>query len=321
MLKVLYLPLNDLSNVQQATYDAWNNVGVKLEIYDFHRVWLTTKKREAVSEGFLNIVKSFQPKLIHMQIQFTGLLDVETLNKARKLSPGVIITNWTGDCRAMPDSSFIKLSHGCDYSLISSTGQIPVYQKAGCKNVKYWQIGYDPKVFFPKNYTSFKYDISFAANHYGHFPDSGIRHLIVNSLYQKYKEKFGLFGSGHSVPSQSVPMPQTNEIYNSSVCALSISHFNDVSHYFSDRLLTCLASGRPTISWNFPKYDSYFVNGQDLFIVNSFEEIDSAINYCKNNPQKANQIGKNGYKKVLMEHTYTSRIIELLDILNLTELI
>ena len=318
MLKVLYLPLNDFTNVQQAMYDAWNDVGVNLKIYDFHRVWLTTKNKTSVSDGFLNAVKEFKPKLIHMQIQFTGLLSKDILQQARALSPGVIITNWTGDCRAVPDAGFINLSGGCDYSLISSTGQIDKYKSAGCMNVKYWQIGYDPKVFFPKNYSNFKYDISFAANHYGHFPDSHLRKNIVDSLYNKYKEKFGIFGSGHGVPAKVVPMSETNEIYNSSICTLSISHFNDVSHYFSDRLLTCLASGRPTICWNFPNYESYFVDGQDLFIANSFEEIDSIINYCKNNPEKANEIGENGYRKVLMEHTYKSKVIELLGILNLS---
>ena len=317
MLKVLYLPLNDLSNTQQATYDAWNNVGVDLKIYDFHKIWLKTKSKEIVAKGFLNAVNEFKPKLIHMQIQFTGLLSKDILREARELSPGVIITNWTGDCRANPDPGFVALSEGCDYSLISSTGQINKYKDAGCKNVKYWQIGYDPKVFFPKNYSNFKYDVSFAANHYNHFPESPLRKEIINSLYYKYKERFGIFGFGHSIPSKSIPMPETNEVYNSSICALSISNFNDVAHYFSDRLLTCLASGRPTICWNFPNYESYFVDGQDLIIVNSFNEINGAIEFCKNNPEKANEIGKNGYKKVLMEHTYTSKIMELLNILNL----
>ncbi len=317
MLKVLYLPLNDSNNVQQATYDAWNEVGVKLQIFDFNRVYLTTKNKNSVIEGFLRAVKEFQPKLIHMQIQFTGLLSVDALQKARQLSPGVIITNWTGDCRANPDQSFVKLSAGCDYSLISSTGQISLYQNAGCKNVKYWQIGYDPKLYFPKNYTSFKYDISFAANHYGNFPASNLRQKTAEFLYQKYKDRFGLFGRNYSVPSRFVPMPQTNEIYNSSVCTLSISHFNDVAHYFSDRLLICLAAGRPVICWDFPDYDSYFVNGQDLFIAKSIDEVHSIVEYCKNNPDKATEVGKNGYRKALKEHTFTSKIIELLDMLNL----
>lgn len=321
MLKVLYLPLNDNNTVQQATYDAWHNAGVKLEIYDFNRIWLNSKRRESVNEGFLKAVRTFQPKLIHMQLQFSGLLSVEVLNEARKLSPGVVITNWTGDCRAHADGGFCKISNGCDYSLISSTGQLSLYQNSGCKNVKYWQIGYDPKLYHPKNYNSFKYDISFAANHYGNFPASSLRSQVAHSLYTRYKEKFGLFGRNYSVPSKFIPMPQTNEVYNSSVCVLSISHFNDVAHYFSDRLLMCLASGRPVISWDFPNYDSYFVDGQDLFIAKSIEDIHSIIQFCKNNPDKALEVGKNGHRKVLMEHTFTSKILELINMLNLSHLL
>jgi spore maturation protein CgeB len=322
MLKVLYLPLNDQGSVQQATYDAWNNVGVKLEIYDFNKVWSTSRNKAAVNDGFLKAVRAFQPKLIHMQLQFSGLLSVEVLNEARRLSPGVVITNWTGDCRAYADSGFCKISHGCDYSLISSTGQLDMYKNGGCKNVHYWQIGYDPKLYFPKNYTSFKYDISFTANHYGNFPASSLRGQAAHTLYNKYKERFGLFGRGYNIPNaRFIAMPQTNEVYNSSTTVLSISHFNDVSHYFSDRLLMCLASGRPVISWNFPNYDSYFVDGQDLFIANSIDDIVSIVQYCKNNPDKAKEVGKNGHRKVLIEHTYTSKILELINMVNLSHLL
>ena len=313
MFKVLYLPLGN----QQSTIDAFIESGVNLEVFDFLSFSEKNKDKNSLANEFLKIVKSFQPKLIHTQAQFTGLFNSATFKKAKEICPGVIITNWTGDCREKPDKSYIELSQGCDYSLISSTGQIPLYEKEGCKNLKYWQIGCDPKVHFPKNLNIFKYDISFIGNHYGTFPDSNIRKLAVNHIKSNFKDKAGVFGSGYGFKTSSIPMKESNDIYNDSVCALSISHFNTISHYFSDRLLYCLASGRPTISWHFPGYDDYFVDGKDIFIVKNVNEIDDIVNYCKNNPEKANEIGLNGWKKVFHEHTFASRISELYEICKL----
>lgn len=321
MLKVLYLPLNDATGVQQGTYDAWNNVGVQLEICDFHRIWLSTKSKTAIANDFLERVKKFQPHLIHMQLQFTGLLDATTINQARKLCPGVIITNWSGDVRADAIPSFVSIANALDYSLISSTGQIDLYKKAGCKNVRYWQIGYDPNVHFPKNYNSFKYDVSFIGNHYGNtFPDGPLRFQAAQKCLEAFGNRAGIFGAGYTHKgARNCNIKECNEIYNSSVCALSISHFNNISHYFSDRLLYCLASGRPTISWYFPGCENYFVEGSEIFYARNNQDIVNIVNYCRNNQYKATEIGMNGFRKVFREHTYTSRIIELLHLTKLMD--
>lgn len=318
MLKVLYLPIG----WQTGTIDAWNATGVKLQVYDYHGEWDHTKSRATVCQKFLHHVKEFQPNLIHMQLQFTDLISPSILEEARKLSPGVVISNWTGDVRASAQPNFITTARAVDYSLISSTGQLEMYKQAGCPNVKYWQIGYDPNVSYPMNKETFKYDISFAANNYGPtFPDGHLRLEAANQLRSAFGTKFGLFGSGYSPAAPMIEPQQTNNLYNDSICALSISNFNNVSHYFSDRLLYCLASGRPTISWHFPGFESYFIEGKEIFIARSVKEIIDIVHYCKANPEVAKQVGMNGYQRALKEHTYTSRIIELLHITNLIHLV
>ena len=318
MLKVLYLPIG----AQTGTVDAFQNVGVKLEVFDFHGVWDRTHSRGTVSHEFLSYVKRFQPDLIHMQLQFTGLIDASTIQEARKLCPGVIITNWTGDVRNQAQSQFTDVANVVDYSLISSTGQLEMYKAAGCNNVKYWQIGYDPKSCYPMWKTDFKYDVSFLANNYGHtFPDGSLRLGVADTLRNMFGKKFGLFGSGYVPPAPLVDPSLANVIYNDSICALSISNYNNVSHYFSDRLLYCLASGRPTISWHFPGFESYFIEGKEIFIARSTKDIVDIVNYCKENPDIANQVGVNGYQRALKEHTFTSRIVELLHMTNLIHLV
>lgn len=316
-LKVLYLPIGS----QPGTEDGFRNVGVDLRVYDFWGHWERSKNREAVNTEFLTHVRQFQPNLIHMQLQFTGLLNPGILNEARKACPGVVITNWSGDCRDSAMQDFTRVADAVDLSLISSTGQLEMYKNAGCKNARYWQIGYDPKRNFPLNYNEFQYDAIFLGNNYGNvFPDGQLRTSAV-AFCQAALPKFKVFGTGYGGNINGIDISQCNEVYNKAVCSISISNFNNVSHYFSDRLLHCIASGRPTISWYFPGCESYFIEGSEIFYARSNNDIVDIVNYCKNNLDIAKQIGINGHRRVLKEHTFTSRIIELLHMTNLSHLV
>src|SRR6267154_3888793 len=99
MLKVLYLPINDHSNVQHGMYDAWRAAGTDMQVYDFYLRFLDTKNKNTVCNEFLRAVDTFQPDLIHMQLQMTNIIDSGTLVKARQLCKNnrVILTNWSGD--------------------------------------------------------------------------------------------------------------------------------------------------------------------------------------------------------------------------------
>ena len=317
MLKVLYLSLGD----QTATATAFRNVGVQLEVYDYWSRWEQTKNSELIANEFMTKVRQFQPNLIHMQLQYTGVIKPHTLVGARQACPGVVMTNWSGDCRAVVQRYFVEIANVVDHSLMSSTGHLEMYQKAGAKNIKYWQIGYDPNFNKPLNYNEFLYDAVFIGNNYGHtFPDSHIRSGAVSFLTQALP-RFKAFGTGYGGNIQAIAFNQMNEVYNKSICPISISNFNSVAHYFSDRLLYCVASGRPTISWYFPGCESYFVEGKEIFYAKSNKDIVDAVNYCKANPEIAKQIGIDGHKRVLKEHTFDSRIIELLHIANLAHLV
>jgi spore maturation protein CgeB len=82
-----------------------------------------------------------------------------------------------------------------------------------------------------------------------------------------------------------------------------------------------MASGRPTITWYFPGCESYFIEGKEIFIARVAKDIVDIVNYCKTNPEIALQVGMNGYQRVLKEHTFTSRVIELLHMTNLIHLV
>lgn len=312
-MKVMYLPLNNGDIKQTGMYDAFKRAGVDLTIFDFYIQFITKNNRNGVRESFKNIVNNIKPDLLHMQLQFTDVIDLEDLKYVKNISPNTKITNWTGDvCTDVP-KIFSKVSSGVDISLISSVGQLPIYKKACVGDVKYWQIGYNPKLYFPQNKTSFKFDLTFIATKYKDsvYPGAKLRTQCVEFL-RTAVTNFKLFGSGWGRGARPIKQSVANDVYNNSFAVLSVSNFNDLDCYFSDRLLMCMASGRPTICYRFPGWDEYFTNMKNIVIVNSKEEIVEKFNWLKSHPEIANSIGRNGFETVNREHTYFSRTLELL---------
>lgn len=318
MLNVLYLPIGS----QPGTENAFRSVGTNLRVYDFFSE-SQSKSKDQVCAAFLHHVGEHKPDLVHMQLQMTDTIGPEVIDRARAIAPNAIFTNWTGDIRTKPAKGFVKMSHHVDYSLLSHIGQIKDYQDAGTKNAIYWQTGYNPDVYFPQNKTDFKYDVVFAGNAYprSQFPDAQLRVNVAKKLLDRFGTRAGIFGSGYhtSWKVKSADITTMNSIYNNSRTVLSISNFNDVSHYFSDRLLMCLASGRPTIVYRFPGYKSYFANSSDVLIAENPDHVCELVQHCINNPDFANKVGKNGYRRVYNEHSFESRVMELLTILQLTD--
>jgi len=317
MHKVLYLPLNSGNIIQTGMYDAFNQCGVDLTVFDFYR---KKGSNDSIRKGFINTIAELQPSLVHMQLQFTSIINGDTINLAKEISPNTIFTNWTGDIRKNVPGEFIDASKGVDISLISSMGQIDLYKKHLIrKDVRYWQIGYNPKLYYPKGNKYFNYDISFIGTKYNDnlFPDCKLRTEIVGGLIDKYGSRFGLFGGSWGIKYDTIEQSQANDVYANSFACLSVSNFNDEYLYFSDRLLMCLASGRPTISWRFPGWESYFTDMKNIVIVNSIDEISEKLEYLKKNPELANEIGRNGADLVYREHTYFNRASELLRMVGL----
>jgi spore maturation protein CgeB len=259
-----------------------------------------------------------------MQIQHTTVVDSRSVAVAKKENPDTIFVNWTGDVRNYVPQTYSRMASVCDYNLISSTGQIDLFEKVTKKKIGYWQIGYNPSLYHPSTHTpqTFQYDISFIGNCSPRekYPGAPTRIDACKLLKGAFGARFGLFGGGwprdcHS--SHSVDQRKVMDIYHNSLCCLSISHYNNLKHYFSDRLLMCLASGRPTISLKFPGWESYFTDMCDLIMVDSIKQIPDKVKMLKKDPDLANYIGASGAAKVAAEHTYLSRVRELLHMVGL----
>lgn len=325
MIKVLYLPLNQGDVVQEGMYDAFRAVGADLHIFDYFNIYLNKGKKQGnVRQDLINLARKIKPDLVFLQIQHTTIIDSTTVSKIKQINPKCIIVNWTSDARVYVPKTYRKIALVSDYNFIPSTGQIDLFEKEIGKKVHYLQIGYSPRLYFPeeKKRNKFAYDISFIANvnRKENYPGTSEREEAVKLLRKKFGNRFGLFGNGWPIslnPNCSLDQKKVGLVYRNSFAVLSISHFNNINHYFSDRLLMCMASGRPTICFNYPGYESHFTNNCDLVIANSIQEIGEKIDWLLSNPDMANYIGQSGAAKVAAEHTYLSRVKELFSIIGI----
>jgi len=312
--------------VQRGVYDAFRELGCHLDIFDYFYVYESNRRRvNTARQKFIQKALECKPDLIHMQLQHTKVIDAKTVARIKRELPKTKIVNWTGDVRNYVPVTFKKVAQVCDYNLISSTGQLDMFRREVNRDIKYWQIGYDPKLYYPapKVPNKFEWDCVFVANNNTKegYPGRPEREKACMLLREAFKDRFALFGNGwpKSYKSRgSIDQKKAITAYHNSLCSISVSHYNDIDHYFSDRLLMCLACGRPTVSFRFPKWESYFTDGCDLLIAKSIPDIVEKVKFLKNNRDRAEFIGKSGADKVLAEHTYKSRVKELLDVVGLS---
>lgn len=325
MIRVLYAPLNFGSVSQnQWAQDAFTQAGCKLDIFDYFAIYHNLRGNvQNVRNQFVQRALSIRPNLIHLQIQHTNIIDGESVFKIKKALPNTIINNWTGDVRNYVPQTFREIAKRADRNFISSTGQLKMFRESISKPVDYWQIGFNPKVFYPKKrYDKFDFDVMFTGNYNPeeNYPGTSLRMRTCQLLHNNFGGRFCLYGSRwpSNIKSRgSRDQNSLNKEYHRSFCLVCVNHYNNIKHYFSDRLLHMLASGRPVITLRFPGYESFFTHMCDLVVVDSIEEIPQMVRFLLNNPELAEYIGKSGAAKAFAEHTYTSRVIELLSMLKL----
>jgi spore maturation protein CgeB len=317
-LKVLFLPIQYGDYKQKGFEDSFRKLGCDVVCFDYCGLWYETKNNNRVREKLFQVAKSFRPDIFFIQTHHLTIINFETLQKIKNELPCCKFCNWTDDIKNYILPNFLELSFSCDYNFASSTGQLKFLSEIIKKPVYYLPVGYDENIFFPskENKNIFENDIVFIGNYTEkeNFPGTKERLQACYLLKEKFGNRFKIYGSGWPTNIQTeghCSLRKNNEVYRNSFCNISISHYNDISDYFSDRPLRGMASGRPTLIYRFPNWQNFFTDMSDAVLINSVEEIINKINILKKNPDLSEFIGKNGAAKALAEHTYTSRIKQL----------
>lgn len=323
--RVLCVPLN-YSHKQRGMLGAFHEVFGPDNVQEFDFMEANRNSRDA-NKLLLESARNFSPDWIWLQLQDSGIITSSTIDKLRHKLKSCLITHWTGDVRANTGVLDLDISRdlrricrATHATLISSVGQIGIYEKTGAPHTEYVQVGLDwdeDVLGLPPWEPPFRVpDVVFCANHYGHVPsfERGTRErLEAITLLAKAGLDVGIVGSGWPAGYPVIGtchVKQQHHIYKRAKVALSISHFCDVDRYYSDRQLIAMASGTPTVCRYIPGLEREFTDQVDCVFYSPVDGVNvvDRVRWVLDHAEQAAKIGAAGKSKVVKDHTWTARI-------------
>jgi len=289
------------------------------------------KFKPTVNGEFLRAAVAAKPDWVWLQLQDTEIITADTLAKLRQALPKAVITHWTGDCRPQVSAYLSSICKATDITLVSSTGQLPMFRAAGAPRAEYCQIGLDFEedvLGIPDWTPPFRVPAAvFIGNYYEKAFQKGTeeRRVAIEALV-KAGIDVGVVGTGwpKGIPvAGRCGVKQQHHVWKRAKVCLNINHFNDIERYYSDRQLIAMASGRPVVCARVPGLEEEFRDGRECRMFPSLMTPPESANaqlveFVKgllDNPERSNQMGHAGRLCVVSKHTWFNRFTELLPVI------
>lgn len=272
----------------------------------------------------INLINDYQPDLLILQAQGPDNFTPATVAYVRQHFPKMKIVNFNGDARTPVPEFNIALARECHLSLIVSPDLFAEYARGGARNVAYWPISFEPdfavsreKLFNLKAEAS----IVFMGSNYSTetLPGARLRQEMVRRLALS-DLPLRVYGNGWN---SNVNARSTHEdhagnalIYATATMGISISHFDNLWGYSSDRLYMLCATGCPALVKKFKGMEAHgFVDGETCIVWDSLDELEEKARYYLEHADEREAIGKRGQEMVLRRHNWQRRVDDLLNIL------
>jgi spore maturation protein CgeB len=256
-------------------------------------------------------VRAIPYDAIFMQIQHAGIITRQTAEVLSKY----LVFNWTGDVRT--DTTWYEEIADCVVTLFTNMTDVKRFRSKGFKSY-YLQVGYDHLYYHDKKMSRYG-NIAFCGNYYhsAGFPLTEYRAEAVYVLKVNHPERFNLYGSDWDRLVIKSEGHADNEweslLYNQSLLALNISHFN-YENYFSDRLLREMACGCCVLSHRFPC--SEFIEKEHIIYFNNTKDLLEKCQYYFDHPEEATEIGQRAAKYVSEKFTWINFAQNLKKLIN-----
>jgi hypothetical protein len=299
---------------------------------DYVRLDWTSIAPQDRQARILQAFEQLRPSLVFMQLQRPGVLDVATVAALRSRAPRseLTIVHWCGDVgpengpyHSSAASWGYELAQYCDLMLYSSLSQVRAHRSRGMLRAAYLQIGFDEDRYYPASLHQgdFRHEVVFLGTHYddrhwssmpGHA--ASLRHEVAIAFRTQLGPRFGLFGAGWGAPSFHVAPAESGHVYRHARFAVSVSLFNDLERYTSDRLLRALACGRPVLMKAFSDHASFgVVHGQNALVFDTTSEALKLYHRWReaNDEPEIAEIGRRGAALARDHHSWGVRMLEL----------
>lgn len=312
-LKAIYAPLN-VPGFEQVGAIAAFRQRFNCRIFDY--LHCAKMEHKDPNEELVRVVDEFGPRLIHLQLHGTRLIDASTLEALR--ARGIFITQWYGDMRDEPDGHVVDVGKVINWTLLASKGQLDWFRKRGVK-CAYWSVGVEEREPMPDT-SKWPYAVIMTANKYqpGTFPNAEARIELARMLTDRF-EDFAVYGRGWAKEDgvrnpESVPYLEQLDCMASAEVAISFNNFSMVDGYFSARLLWATASGACVISDRFEGCETLFEHGKEILYFNNLDEAARHVEWALKNFRRATKIGKAARAKTLTEHGWAATMNRYRDI-------
>lgn len=171
----------------------------------------------------------------------------------------------------------------------------------------------------------YKRDLAFVGSWVGYHPEYEYRRELVQWLRTHYRQRFEVWGPQGK---GSVRGKDLNSLYSSTKITIGDSLCLNFTHtnYWSDRIVNSLSRGAFLIHPRIKGLeDHYILDGPEKELVtyeyNNWDQLASLISYYFRNNDEREAIKKRGFIRTKRDHTWLSRISQMLDILRVEGLI
>lgn len=288
--------------------------------YDFLQRVREKCTPDFINGQFLDDAIRFQPDWLWLQLQNTGIITAETLNKLEKELPRCVITHWCGDVRSEVGDYFASICRATHLTLVANQGFMPKYTEAGAREVRYVAHGLDwteDVLGLPEWTPPFSVpDVVYCGNNYGQsLVGSDVREAAIRTLHDA-GISIGIVGDGWGEKGLTVlgkcKVKQQIHVYRRAKVVLSVNHFPDLKGYHGDRTITAMASGTPVVQRWFPNIDAEFDDDRELLVFMDEKELVEKTKLLLDNDSMRKELGRRGRAAALKSHTWFSRILEVL---------
>lgn len=279
-----------------------------------------TFSKDAINTMLLGVLENFHPDWLWLQVQDTDVIAAETLLEARRRWPSLVITHWTGDARPSVSPYLASICAATHVTFASSIEGLDQFRSAGAKRAEYLQIGLDWEedvIGLPDWTPPFRVpEVVFCGNYYAQFPGAAQRREAIRTL-QEAGIDVGIVGGAWPEGSPVVgacTVKQQHHVWKRARVALNINNFNNLVGYYSDRQLIAMASGTPVVCYAIPGLGIEFEHGKHLLSYRTLDELLSAVQMLLSDDVAAKRIGRAGRAEVIRHHTWFSRILQALPV-------
>lgn len=320
MTKVFLATLN-YDHVQRGMIDAFVKIfgAGQVQHFDYLQEQRDGRSIPEVNARFVRAALEFRPEFVWLHLQETNVIQASAIEQLKKSLPKTVVAHWMGDCRRTVSPYLASICRVADLTLISSVGQMDMFIGAGAKEVRYLQIGLDWEEDVMGNplwTPPFRVpEVVFCGTYYHDlYPGTVDRVRGINALRAAGLD-VGIVGAGWPTGYPVVGtcgVKQQHHVWKRCKVAININNFNDIDHYYSDRQIIAMASGKPLVCKYIPGLESEFEHGKHCLWYADEAELVRYVKTLLADPGLSQRIGAAGRDEAIRNHTWEARIRDIM---------